>query len=66
MQTLLPQIMPIVANNTNQKTIFKSCATFTSCISRINNTKVDDAQHIEILMPMYSLIEYSDNDSKTY
>ena len=43
-------------------------ALFTSCISRINNTQNDtqnDAQYINVVMPMYNLIEYSDNYSKT-
>ena len=53
------------ANNTNQKVIFKNCAPFTDCISKINNTQVDNAKDIDIVMPMYNLIEYSDNYSKT-
>ena len=44
---------------------FKNCATFTKCISRINNTDIDNAQDIDIVMPMHNLIEYSDNYSKT-
>ena len=44
---------------------FKSCAPFTKCISRINNTDIDNAHDIDIVMPMYNLIEYSDNYSKT-
>ena len=51
-------------NNTNKKVIFKNCATFTTFISEINNTQVDDAQDIDIVMPMYNLIEYSDAYSK--
>ena len=53
------------ANKTNEKVIFKNCASFTKCISRINNTDIDNAQDIDIVMPMYNLIEYSDNYSKT-
>ena len=44
---------------------FKNCAPFTECISRMNNTDIDNAQDIDIVMPMYNLIEYSDNYSKT-
>ena len=44
---------------------FKNCAPFTKCISRINNTDIDNAHDIDIAMPMYNLIEYSDNNSKT-
>ena len=53
------------ANNTNEKVIFKNCAPFTNCISKINNTQIDNAEYIDIVMPMYNLIEYSDNYSKT-
>ena len=44
---------------------FKNCAPFTKCISRINNSDIDNAHDIDIVMPMYNLIEYSDNYSKT-
>ena len=53
------------ANNTNKKVIFKKCALFTDCISKINNTQVDNAKDIDIVMAMYNLIEYSNNYSKT-
>ena len=53
------------ANNTDKKVIFKNCAPFTNCISKINNTQIDNAEYIDIVMPMYNLIEYSDNYSKT-
>ena len=49
------------ANNTNKKVIFKNCVPFTTCISKINNTQIDNVEYIDILMPMYNLIEYSDN-----
>ena len=47
------------ANNTNKKVIFKNCDPFTNCISEINNTDLDNAKDIDIVMPMYNLIEYS-------
>ena len=53
------------ANNTNKKVIFKNCAPFTNCISEINNMQIDNAKDIDIVMPMYNLIEYSDNYAKT-
>ena len=52
------------ANNTNKKVIFKNCAPFTNCISEINNTQIDNAKDIDIVMPMYKLTEYSDNYAK--
>ena len=53
------------ANNTNKKVIFKNCGPFTNCISEIDNTQVDNAKDIDIVMPMYNLIEYSDDYLKT-
>ena len=53
------------ANNTNKRIKFKNCAPFTDCISKMNNTQVDNAKHIVIVMPMCNLIEYRDNYSKT-
>ena len=53
------------ANNTNKKVIFKNCAPFTNCISEINNTQIDNAKDIDIVMRMYNLIGYSDNYAKT-
>ena len=44
------------ANNTNKKVIFKNCAPFTNCISEINNTQIDNAKDIDIVMPMYNLM----------
>ena len=48
-----------------KKAIFKNCAPFTNCISKINNIKIDNAEYINIVMPVYNLIEYSYNYSKT-
>ena len=45
------------ANNTNKKVIFKNFAPFTNCISEINNTQVDNAKDIDIVMPIYNSIE---------
>ena len=53
------------ADERDKGVIFKNCAPFTNCISEINNTQVDNAKDIDIVMPMYNLIEYSDNYVKT-
>ena len=45
--------------------IFKDCAPFIDCINEINNTQIDNAKYIDVVMPMYNLIEYSYNYSKT-
>ena len=52
-------------NNRNKKVIFKNCAPFSNCISKINNTQVDNAEYLDIVTPMYNLIEYGNNYSKT-
>ena len=52
-------------NNRNKKVILKNLAPFTNCISEINNTQVDNAKDIDIVMPMHNLLEYSGNYSKT-
>ena len=51
-------------NNTNKNVILKNCAPFTNCISKIKND-IDNAKYIATVIPMYNLIEYSDNYSKT-
>ena len=50
--------------NRNKKVIFKNCAPFTNCKSKVNNTQID-AEYTDIVMPMYNLIEYSDHYSIT-
>ena len=45
------------ANNTNKKVIFKNCSPFTNCIGKINNTQMNNAEYIDIVMPMHNLIE---------
>ena len=49
----------------DQGLAFKSCTSFTNCISEINNTQIGNAKDIDVAMRLYSLIEYSDNYSKT-
>ena len=53
------------ADERDEGVVFKNCAPFTNCISEINNMQVGNAKDIDIVMPMYNLIEYSDNYAKT-
>ena len=53
------------ADERDKGVTFKNSAPFTKCISRINNTDIDNAHDIDVVMPMYNLIEYSDDYSKT-
>ena len=53
------------ADERDKGVAFKNCAPFTNCISEINNTQVDNAKDIDIVMPTYNLIEYSNDYAKT-
>ena len=55
----------VEVNNTNKKVNFENCAPFTDCITETNNAQVYYAQKIDLVMPMYDLIEYSDAYLKT-
>ena len=48
-----------VAADTN--VAFKNCTPFTRCVAHINDEHVETAESLDIIMPMYNLIEYSDN-----
>ena len=52
------------ADERNKGVIFKNCAPFINCKSKIHNTETDNAKNIDIVMPMYNFIEYS--DKKTF
>ena len=49
----------------DKKLTSKNNAPFIGCISKINNTLIDNAEDLCIKMPMYNLLEYSKNYSKT-
>ena len=53
------------ADKRDKGVAFKNCAPLTNCISEINNTQIDNAKDIDIVMPMYNLIKYSNNYAKT-
>ena len=59
----------IVTNPNNnaydKKLALKNNAPFLSCISKINNTFIDNAEDLDIVMSMYNLLEYSKNYRKT-
>ena len=48
-----------------KKVIFTNCGSFTGCIGENNNTKIDNAKGIEVVMLVHDLIEYNNNYSKT-
>ena len=47
-----------------KEVIFDNCVPFTDCVSEINNTEIDNAKYIDVVMPKYNLIEHSNNYSK--
>ena len=59
----------IVANPSNdaydKKLAFKNNAPFTGCILKINDTLIDNAEDLDIVMPMNNLLQYSKNYRKT-
>ena len=48
-----------------KKLVFKNNAPFINCISKINGVKIDNAEDLDVVMPMYNLLEYSKNYRKT-
>ena len=52
-------------NMYDKKLTFKNNALFVSCISKINNTLIDNAEDLDVVMPIYNLLEYSKSYSKT-
>ena len=54
-----------VAANNDTDVAFKNCAPFSTCTTKINDVFVEETNHIYIAVPMYNLIEYSDNYSDT-
>ena len=49
----------------NKTVAFKNNAPFINCISKINGIKIDNAEDLDVVMPMYNLLEYSKNYRKT-
>ena len=52
-------------NAYDKKLAFKIIVPFISCISKVNNTFIDNAEDLDVVMPMYNLIEYSKSYRKT-
>ena len=54
---ILVTVAPQTGDSINNKgVVFKNCALLTDCISEINNTEIDNAKYINVVMPMYNLI----------
>ena len=48
-----------------KKLVFKNNAPFINCITKINGIKIDNVEDLDVVMPMYNLLEYSKNYKKT-
>ena len=48
----------------DKKLVLKNNAPFINCISKLNGVKIDDAEDLDVVMPMYKLLEYSKNCKK--
>ena len=48
----------------NKATAFKNNAPFINCISKINGIKIGNAEDLDVVMPMYDLLEYGQNYRK--
>ena len=53
------------ANKQNKNLAFKNNAPFINCISKINGVQIDNAEDLDVVMPMYNLLEYSKNYRKS-
>ena len=49
------------ANKRNKNLVFKNNTPFINCTTKINNIKIDNAENLDVVMPMYNLLEYSKN-----
>ena len=58
---LVTRDIAVVGGNANTNVAFKNCASFTRCVIHINDKHVKTAENLDIIMPMYNLLEYSDN-----
>ena len=55
----------VAGSDNNRKIALKNCAPVKKCGTEINDTVIDEVEHINIAIPMYNLIEYIDNYSDT-
>ena len=53
------------ANQRNKNLAFKNNAPFINCISKFNGIKIDNADGLDVVMPIYNLLEYGKNYRKT-
>ena len=53
------------ANKQSKNLAFKNNAPFINCVSKISGVKIDNAEDLDVVMPMYNLLEYGKNYKKS-
>ena len=54
-----------IIGHTIAQVAFKNCAPLTRCITKIDGTTIHDPENLDLVMPMFNLLEYSSNYSET-
>ena len=54
-----------ITGDNRAEVAFRNCASFIRCIAKIDATTIDDAEDLDLVMPIYNLSEYSSNCSDT-
>ena len=54
-----------IIRDNGHEVAFKNCALFTKCITKTGGTSIDDAEELDLVMPMYNHIECISNYSET-
>ena len=55
----------VAGGDSNRRVCFKNCSPFIRCVTHLNDEHVETAEHLNLVMSMYNLIEYSNNYSDT-
>ena len=58
---LVTGYIKVTGIDTDIDVAFKNCASFTRCVTHINDGYVETAENLDVVMPMYNLLEHSDN-----
>ena len=64
--TVVQILAPGEPENVGKEVVLTNCALFTDCIVETNNTQIDNAKNIDMVMPIYNLIKYNNNYSRTW
>ena len=60
-ETITVAALTAGGGNSDIQVVFNDCVLFTNCKSEINSTQIDNAKDVDVVMPMYNLMEYSDS-----